>query len=162
MKQASVILGIVGGALKILSAVMLLCIAGFMFPMLLSLGSRNSAVNSEQVLRMLQSIYSIIAIPIGIGGVLGLIGGLTVKKNNTTGGVLMIIGTVLGFDVLLLLGSIFAFMHEKQPVPPYPYPPYPPYPYMPYPPYMGQQPYAPPNPPNPNGGQDPPQDNGQQ
>lgn len=152
MKTASMVLGIVGGALKIFGALILLLISGIMFPAILSSVGRD--IQNVQVFNLITTIYNILAIPLGIGGILGLIGGLIVKKNNTTGGILMIIGTVLGLDVLLLLGSIFAFIKEKQPVPPYPYPPYP------YPPYPGQQPYVPQNPTYPGGGQNPPKDNG--
>lgn len=115
MKTASMVLGIVGGALRLIGAFILVLIANVMLPAL----TATSHIQNTEAFSLIRTIYDFIAIPIGLGGILGLIGGLVVKKNNTAGGVLMIIGTVLGLDILLLLGGIFAFIQEKQPEPPY-------------------------------------------
>jgi hypothetical protein len=139
MKTASMVLGIVGGALSLLGAVYLAVFGTMIFSTLENMtGSLNVG---ERVFDIVKTIYTIMSIPMGIGGILGLIGGIIVKKKNTAGGVLMIIGTVLTFSMLMLLGAIFAFVKEKQPV----YPQYAPYP--PYPQYPGPQNPAYPNPP---------------
>lgn len=153
------ILGIVGGALAIFSAIIML----FFAPMLSSLPGLSdlndyagSGITFNFNINDLMKLYNVMAIPTLIGGALGIVGGAVVKKNNTTAGVLMIIGTVLcGLNLMLLVGAILAFIREKHPaqqyVPYTPYPNQPPYPgQLPYtpqkPPYPGQPPYPPQNP----------------
>lgn len=103
------------------------------------------------------AVFIFPAICAAIAGVLGLVGGIIVKKRNVAAGVLMIISAVLSlfsfFNVismaLFIVGAVFALMRDRSKqqgyVPPYPMPSYaypqpPQYPQPPYP----QQPYTPP------------------
>ena len=90
----------------------------------------------------------------GIAGVLGLVGGLIVKKKNVAAGVMMIIAAVLSFFniismALFILGAVFSLMRDRSKqgyVPPYPMPPSYPYPPQAYP-QPPQQSIPPQNPP---------------
>ncbi len=100
---------------------------------------------------VLGAMFLIPGIIAAVAGVMGLVGGIIVKKKNVLAGVLMIIAAVLSLFsffniismVLFILGGVFALMRERQnampPYYPYPQQPYPqqPYPQQPYP----QQPY---------------------
>ena len=98
-------------------------------------------------------IFLLFGIGSAIAGILGLVGGLIVKKKNVAAGVMMIIAAALSLIcilniismVLFILGGIFALMRDRQQqpqvyMPPYPMPPY--YPQQPYPPqqYPAQYP----------------------
>lgn len=172
MKTASMVLGIVGGAFAIIGSICLILfldpLMNFIYTSMPNVSGYNSQAAIDMAFSMMRTIYFVLGIVMFIGGALGLIGGIIVKNNNTTAGVLMIIGTVLGGNLLLLVGAIFAFIREKQPAAQYaPYPPYPPYqnpPYQPYqqpyqqnPQYPGQQQYQ-----QPYAPQDKPNDKGQQ
>ncbi len=90
------------------------------------------------------TVFLVFGICTAIAGVLGLVGGLIVKKKNVAAGVLMIIAAVLSFFniismVLFVLGGVFALMRDRSKqqqgyLPPYPMPPNYPYPPQPYPP----------------------------
>ena len=91
-------------------------------------------------------------------GVLGLVGGIIVKKKNVAAGVMMIIASIISlftfFNVasmtLFIIGAVMALKREPQPVmvpyPAYPpqYYPYPPQQYSPYPQPAAQSPPEPP------------------
>lgn len=88
-----------------------------------------------------------------VAGILGLTGGIIVRKKHVAAGVMMIIAAVLslfGFlnvlsMILLILGGVFALIRDSRiETPPYsaypssayqPYPPYPPYSQQPAQPY---------------------------
>jgi len=104
--------------------------------------------SKEVAQTMLGTIFLIPGICGAVAGIMGLVGGIIVKRKNVAAGVLMIIAAVLSLFsffnivsmVLFILGGVFALMRERQkPVyaPPYPTPPYYPYAQQPYP----QQPY---------------------
>ncbi len=101
-----------------------------------------------------RTIVLVFGILTGIAGVLGLVGGLIVKKKNVAAGVLMIIAAVLSFFniismALFILGAVFSLMRDRSKqdyVPPYPMPPS--YPY-PQPPQQSIPPQNPPDNPQP-------------
>ena len=100
------------------------------------------------------TVFLVFGILTAIAGVLGLVGGLIVKKKNVAAGVLMIIAAVLSlFNIismaLFILGAVFSLMRDRSKqdyVPPYPMPPS--YPYAPQAyPQPPQQSIPPQNPP---------------
>lgn len=135
MRKASFVLGIVGGSLALLMALLFI-----------ACGILLMAINSDFIQRILDVVQAdvphaagflfdwstdvagITAIVIGgvkaVCGVLGLVGGLSVKTNNVTAGVLMIVAAGVSLiitgawitTVLLTLGGIFALVKEKPPV----------------------------------------------
>ncbi len=136
MKKASYVLGIIGGCLAVISA--LLCLALGLF---LLLGSQAffselfSFINEVAIhnvpfnfidgnfVGVISGVFVLFTAVISLAaGVLGLIGAVSVNKNNVKAGVLMIVGAglclitpVIGFFpmALLLLGGIFALVKEK-------------------------------------------------
>ncbi len=117
-------------------------------------------------------VFVVLGIGSAIAGILGLVGGLIIKKKNVAAGVMMIIAAVLSLVcflniismALFILGGIFALMRDRQQqvyAPPYyPYPPQYPQPSFPpqqYPQQYPQQqtpeqsapPQDPPEPPQP-------------
>lgn len=137
MKKASSVLGIVGGALSLFTA--LLCVVGGIVLMAMNSSAiwdfvRHFDVNipffGDNMFDWSLDIAGIVVIIFGLlkaaCGVLGLIGGTMVKKNNVTAGVLMIVAAGVslvitgGFFsmVLFTLGGIFALVKEKPPVAP--------------------------------------------
>lgn len=142
MRKASKVLGIVGGAVSLLAA--LLCIIGGIIFMTTDTGMfadlfdnmyMDMGFASNMIMSWTAGILGIVLIVIGVlnavGGVLGLVGGLMVDKKNVTAGVLMIVSAGLSLllsgnwltMILCTLGGIFALVKEKPPVPPLPQPP---------------------------------------
>jgi hypothetical protein len=142
MRKASKVLGIVGGAVSLLAA--LLCIIGgiiFMttdtsiFTDLFDNMYMDMGFASSMLMNWTAGILGVVLIVIGVlnavGGVLGLVGGLMVDKKNVTAGVLMIVSAGISLllsgnwltMILCTLGGIFALVKEKPPVPPLPQPP---------------------------------------
>lgn len=145
MKNTSMVLGIIGGAISILFG-LLLVQGGTMF---MNTSIWENAYNTSEALSdvMPESQYinqtttaGAVFLGFGIGsvvaGALGLIGGIIVKKKNVASGVMMIIAAVLSlfafFNLvsmtLFILGGIFALKKEPQNVMqqyPLPYPQYP-------------------------------------
>lgn len=142
MRKASKVLGIVGGAVSLLFA--LLCIIGgivFMatdtsiFTDLFDNMYMDMGFASNMFMNWTAGILGIVLIVFGVlnvvGGVLGLVGGLMVNKKNVTAGVLMIVSAGLSLlltgnwltMILCTLGGIFALVKEKPPVPQLPQPP---------------------------------------
>ena len=133
MRKASMVLGIIGGAMSLLSALSSIVIGIIM--------SSDTGFFANMFNKMYSGVFNIKADTWGvvlivcgasqvICGVLGLVGGLMVKKKNITAGVLMIISAgvsllITGWLAVILftLGGIFALVKEKQPVPPLPQPP---------------------------------------
>lgn len=63
----------------------------------------------------------VLAVIVVVGGILGIIGGAMVKRNNVLGGILMLVAAFLGSPavlpfVLFLVGGILALINEKPPV----------------------------------------------
>lgn len=150
MKTASMVLGIIGGAFAILFGLLLIFIISPRVPEIMNtpyFSNYSQSIPLDTMQNWLQNIYTGMGIFMCIGGILGFIGGIIVKNNNTAAGIIMIIGTVLScINLLILVGAILAFIREKRPAAQYaPYPPYPPFPNAPYPPqnpgYPYQQPY---------------------
>ncbi len=156
MRTAGMIMGIIGGAIAILFG------AFFIFgsAMFFSMGSWNNYLNDYSQSQQASSVtggtvFLVIGIIIILTGVLGLVGGLIIKKKNVAAGVMMIVAAGLSLFsffniismVLFILGGIFALMRDRSQIsaqPPYPYYPYPPYtPYAPAPYAQGDS--APPN-----------------
>ncbi len=175
MRKASMVLGIVGGTIGLLFAVLLI-FGGLAY---INLAPHNITLyphdvpNSWDVLTdndfdvfafdglndffddfyyetlitdraVMGTVFMVLGVCTAIAGVLGLVGGLIVKKKNVAAGVLMIIAAVLSFFniismVLFVLGGVFALMRDRSKqqqgyLPPYPMPPNYPYPQPPYPP----------------------------
>ncbi len=165
MKTASMILGIVGGAMACLTGITFILLGYAWDSALWSLMPSGFPVDA--IFNTFFTMYLVFGILSLIVGAIGLTGGLLVKKKERAAGILLIIGAALSFSIPLILAAI----KEKAPVPaygypppPYPYPPqYAPYPpqYAPYPPqYAPYPPQYAPHPPQqtpsaPTGGSDP-------
>ncbi len=147
MKTASMILGIVGGALGCVSGISFILMGCFWGSSGFWDFAAAEGFPAEMFTNLFFTMYLIFGILALIAGGFGLSGGLLIKQKEKTAGILLVIGAALSFSPLLILAAIFAFVKEKAPAsaygcpPPYPYPPYPPYPpqYPPYPPYPPQQ-----------------------
>ncbi len=137
MKKASMVLGIIGGAISFLAA-----LAIIIFGILLLSINTNFVMDicrsfnvkpfflTDDIFNLSTSIAGIVLIIWGVinaaCGVLGLVGGTMVQKNSTTAGILMIVAAgislVLSFNwlsmTLFTLGGIFALVKEKPPVAP--------------------------------------------
>jgi hypothetical protein len=172
MKTASMVLGIIGGAISIIFG-LLLILGGVSFmddglwedvydytdgyeKMSLQAAAIQSPTGIFGTLFLSMGISAVAA------GALGIAGGCIVKKKNIAAGVMMIIAAAISvfafFNlitvILFILGGVFALKKEPPAMPPYPpypyyaYPQYPQYPYYQYPqyaPYPAQQiapPYA--------------------
>lgn len=152
MKTASMILGIVGGAMACLTGVTFILLGCAWGSTLW--GLMPSDFPADAIFNTLFTTYLVFGILALAAGGVGLTGGLLIKQKEKTAGVLLIIGAALSFSIPLILAAIFAFVKEKAPTPaygcplPYPYPPYPPYapqyPPYPYAPYPPQYPPYPP------------------
>lgn len=148
---------IVGGALAVLFGVLYIFCSS-LFLNIGTLGIGNSDVFSESQnasVSFAVTIFLVIGICMVVGGILGFIGGLIVRRKNIAAGVLMIIAAVLGINlfsvVLFILGAVFALRQDRSQMvapPYYMYPPYAPYPPQAYPqqspyPPQGYAPYPP-------------------
>lgn len=156
MKTASMVLGIVGGALAILSGIMLILVGAYFIDGSLFFGGFDYNDSFDGFYNSFTSIMFTVYLVLGIlsivAGALGLTGGIIVKKKNVTAGILLIISAVLTFSIPLILAAIFALVKEKESTPAYGYAPqypasyyppqYAPYPSQ-YPSYPPQQPTAP-------------------
>jgi predicted PurR-regulated permease PerM len=136
MRNASMVLGIVGGAISILLGFFLvLCGLMVMYTSTLEYTNATSERMSleesesqdiEPIIKTIGAIYLGSGIVSVIAGVLGMIGGIIVKKRNMASGVMMIIAAVFSFFnilsmILFILGGIFALIKEPQHVmQPYP------------------------------------------
>ena len=160
MRTTSMVMGIIGGAVAILFGVIFIVLSSTLFG-LTSLTDSGfdsfSASAFESIISTEVTLFTVFGICTIAAGVIGLVGGLIVKRKNIAGGVLLIIAAVLSLCnmismVLFILGGVFALKQERQDPVYYPAPPY--YAYPPYPPYP-QPPVPPQNPPiqNPPGQQ---------
>ncbi len=143
MRTASMVLGIIGGALALLGGLMLILLGSFFASGFFYQLDMPSDFPFELFTQFLPRFYTILGIAAMAGGAVGLAGGIMVKKKNVTGGVLLIVGAAITFRITLILAAIFAFVKEKPKAPEMAYPPmYPSYapPYVPYPPYAPQTP----------------------
>ncbi len=128
MRKASMVLGIIGGAISLLGALSSI-VVGFM--MKSDTGFISNLFNRvySGFFSITADIWGVVMIVTGViqivCGVLGLVGGLTVNKKNVTAGVLMIVAAgisllITGWLAMMLfaLGGIFALVKEKLPVVP--------------------------------------------
>ncbi len=135
MRKVSKVLGIVGGVLSLVMGV--LCILGGVLLMTFGSGIMTDIIQHFSKINTFDTpgfifdfsaqISGVVMIFVGFfsaaSGVLGLIGGTMVLKNNVTAGVLMIVAAGIGLllsggwiaTILLILGGIFALVKEKQP-----------------------------------------------
>ena len=158
MRTASLVLGIVGGALALIWVLFFTFIfvsidsiqSDFDYEDSYTYDDADSMLSQENgvFLAQRQSMFTdpafapLIAIGVAglIGGGLGIAGGIIVRKRNVAAGVMLIVAAllcVMAFfisTICLILAAIFAFIKEKpKPVyPPYGYYPPPPYYYPPY------------------------------
>jgi Protein of unknown function (DUF4064) len=138
MKNASMVLGIIGGAIAIVYGLFLVLGGAVFMNTSMWENNYNTSKSMSDVVPESQYIQEtttagIVFLSFGIGsaiaGALGLIGGIIVKKKNVASAVMMIIAGGLSFlafynvlsMILLILGGIFALMKEPQNVmQPYP------------------------------------------
>lgn len=138
MRTASRVLGIVGGCIALLIA--LFAIFGGVVFMAIIPNFENvfesedfdfdndfddSIFNQdemEQASRQGGMMFLAVGSVIFICGVLGIVGGILVKKHNILSGIFMLIGGVISFftvwgiivAILLILGGIFALINESK------------------------------------------------
>jgi TRAP-type C4-dicarboxylate transport system permease small subunit len=171
MRKTSRVLGIVGAAISILFG-LLLILGGSMFlnDSLWENAYSAPGLDREAIMEG-NSTAGMVFIGFGIAaitaGILGLVGGIIVKRKNVASGVMMIVAAVISlftfFNIasmtLFIIGAVMALKREPQvvmaaylPYPPppyyYPYPQqYPQYPPQ-YPPYPQPPAQTPPEPPH--------------
>ncbi len=173
MKTASMVMGIIGGSIALIVALVMI-VAGAAFYSITdyslsdwsnqwnfeysdSLGGYDFQLNPSSLTGFAGGAIIFFAILSLFAGVLGLVGGIIAKKRNVAAGVLMIIAAPLSLFgyfnllsmILFILGAVFAFVKEKPQYVPAPYQQYPQYP---------QYPQAQPQYPQPPEPQTPPQD----
>ncbi len=140
MRKASMVLGLIGGILAILIALLLFAGGAFisqMAPSLMEsefnseyaelsseypeLNGANADIDMDTAVNMVGYVFAGIGGLILVAGILGVVGAVVVKKSNVLAGVLMILGGILalisiyGFIsfILLLLGGIFALVRDN-------------------------------------------------
>ncbi len=122
MKTASLVLGIIGGVLAIIFAIMFIASGALVNTAVDTLEGfdafdevYNAAVGATTTWLYVAGILSI------IGGILGIVGGALAKKKNVLAGILLVVAaiaslfTALGFiaTILFVLAAVFAFIPEK-------------------------------------------------
>ena len=122
MRKASMVLGIIGGAiciLYILFLILIVCFSTLAVPFPTGESAWGGGGMNVDTAGWLTQVIPIIALGILllVGG-LGLAGGIIVKKRNVLGGVFMLVASVFGIVtcvsfILLLLGGIFALVKER-------------------------------------------------
>ncbi len=152
MKTASMVMGIIGGSIALIVALVMI-VTGVAFYSISdyshsewnsewnfeysdSLDDYDIQINPGRVTGFVGGGIIFFAVLSLFAGVLGLVGGIIAKKRNVAAGVLMIIAAPLSlfgyFNVvsmiLFILGAVFAFVKEKPQYAAQLYPPYPPYP----------------------------------
>ncbi|MDD4096458.1 MAG: DUF4064 domain-containing protein [Oscillospiraceae bacterium] len=134
MRNASMVLGIIGGVICIPEGLFLIA-AGVIFinpeiwqsiynPGLTEAG--RQFLPDSRLISFSATLFIIFGVLFFIAAALGLIGGIIVKKKNVASGVMMIVAAVLSllayFNVLsmilFLIGGILALMKEPQNVMP--------------------------------------------
>jgi hypothetical protein len=148
MRTTGMIMGIIGGALALLFGIIFILCSTLFFN--INSWDFYSSYSQQTAFTTGGTMFLVFGICSAVAGVIGLVGGLLVKKKNVAAGVMMIIAAVLSlFNIislaLFILGGVFALMRDRQQpayAPPYPMPPN-----YPYPPYYPQQPYPPQSPP---------------
>ena len=128
MRKASMVLGIIGGAISLLGALSSIIVG---FVMKSDTGFLSDLFNRvcSGFFNITTDIWGVVMIVTGViqivCGVLGLVGGLTVNKKHVTAGVMMIVAAgisllITGWLAMILftLGGIFALVKEKPPVAP--------------------------------------------
>ncbi len=161
MKTASRVLGIVGGALSLVIALLILLVilsatSGWEYPYTdgSAMGLSYCAKGADSADSAATGFMLLLVAPGIVCGGLGITGGIIVPKKSTAAGVMFIIAAVLSLLFLItmvcfILAAVFAFSKDR-PRPPYnPYYPYAPYyPYPQYPAYpYGTPQYGAPAPP---------------
>ncbi len=167
MRIASMALGILGGIIALTLSLLLLMggisflNAGMWKNMYDSSGELQDIMSESEFLEQNASagtVFLATGICSAVAGILGLTGGIIVRKKHVAAGVMMIVAAVLslfGFlnvlsMILLILGGVFALIRDPRndmiPYPAYPStsPPYPSYPQPPAQPYSSN-PAAQPN-----------------
>ncbi len=130
MKTASMVLGIVGGAIAIITGLLYAFgLSAFLGGFFEGFARSSDSFDFSYLSNLYNTLFIVFGIVCTLSGVLGLIGGIIVKKHNIAAGVMMIVAAVMSISfILFLLGGIFALMKEKPQYAPQPYPQYPPYP----------------------------------
>lgn len=134
MRKASKVLGIVGGIIAILISIVAL-VGWILFTAViteavettdegeLTLQSESITIDDEFSEKSTVVNFAILGIAsvLLISGILGIVGGILVKKRNVVAGILMILGGILAFttmygiiaSILLILGGIFALVKDN-------------------------------------------------
>ena len=167
MRNTSRVLGIIGATISMLFGLFLIA-GGAVFldsdvwgDRYDSSGGLNDVMPKTQYIQETSTAGTVFlgfGIAATTAGVLGLVGGIIVKRRNVASGVMMIIAAVICFftffnvasTTLFIIGAVMAMRREPQPLMvPYPaYPPqYCPYPPQQYPPYPQPPVQNPPKPP---------------
>ncbi len=135
MRKASMVLGIIGGSLAIFVALFTM-LGGVAFSYLgqtdvwtenIEEATKDDSVFDAETVtaafegpKFAANVFLVIGAVIFISGVLGIIGGAIVNKNNIAAGVLMLLGGMIALFtlwafisfILLLLGGIFALVKD--------------------------------------------------
>jgi len=119
VRKASLVLGIVGGAVD---AVIGLAIFAY-GPMLGGLAGRLGAgAPGERSAQIISAIAVAFGLFVVLTGVLAIVGGVVVRKNPVLGGILMLLAALPNFllrfvgilvGLALVVGGVLAFMREK-------------------------------------------------
>lgn len=140
MRTASMVLGIVGGCIALVIALFVI-FGGIVFMTFIQnfessefysdFESDNDFDNSfnfneEESSRFGGTIFLVMGSVLFVCGVLGIVGGILVKKRNILSGIFMIISAAVFFftfwgiiaAILLLLGGIFALVNESKDIVP--------------------------------------------
>lgn len=145
MRTASLVLGIVGGVLAIIFAIVFMVSGAFFFSVAsgeaegIAIEVNDVSIDVDEaafggadeasiVVGAASGFFWIIGILSIIGAVLGIVGGALAKKKNVVAGILMIVAAVpsfftgIGFiaSILFIIGGIFALVPESKPVQPTP------------------------------------------
>lgn len=137
MRNASMVLGIIGGVISVLLGLFLI-LTGATFFMKTSLWEpinnptelTRDFLPDSRLISFSATLFIIFGVLSFIAAALGLIGGIIVKKKNVASGVMMIVAAVLSifayFNLismtLFIIGAVFALKKEPQNVMPS-YPP---------------------------------------
>jgi len=123
MKTASVILGIVGGALDALIALIIMIFGGSLVGLFLNSGAVEGLEGAEYAGSMITGAVVFVGFLVLLVGVLAIIGGVVARKNLTVGGILMLAAGLLNFfggwvgaivALMLIVGGILALVAASE------------------------------------------------
>lgn len=127
MRTASLVLGIVGGVLAIIFALIFIMGGAFVGNMGSVLGEmggdglviEGNDISIDQAVGVAVSSFYILGGLSIVGAVLGIVGGAMAKKKNIFAGVLLIVAAIPSFftgfiaSIIFIIGGILAFIPQK-------------------------------------------------